>query len=193
MAIYIGIAGTHSTGKTSFVQSVSELASQHDVSVAMISDTATKCRDAGFPILKEHTFESTLWIMTSVIKAELEAGLKADLVLVDRPVPDALGYLEAALSATARRITDDERAYLYDLAAHHVKRYALLLKTTLNEAIPLGPDRDPDLGFRRAADRHMEAALTKLGTSWLDPNSDLARNRIRSLLEAPAQAMPTVG
>ncbi|NML43472.1 AAA family ATPase [Ramlibacter sp. G-1-2-2] len=182
MTIYLGIAGTHSTGKTTFVQNVLQLAREHQLSAAVVSDTATRCRDAGFPILKDHTFESTLWIMTSVVKAELEAGLRAELVIVDRPVPDALGYLEAALAATGRHVTSEERAYLYGLAAHHVKRYGLLLKTTLDETIPLGPDRDPDLGFRRAADRHIEAALSEISTSWFDPNADTTQQRIRSLL-----------
>lgn len=182
MTIFVGIAGTHSTGKTSFVQHVLKQAEKCSVSVEVVSDTATKCRDAGFPILRDHTFESTLWIMTSVIKAELEAGLKASLVLVDRPVPDALGYLEAALSATSRTITEQQRAYLYGLAEHHAKRYSLLLKTQLDESISLGPDRDSDLDFRRDADRRIDSALSRLGIHCLDPNSDVAQERIRSIL-----------
>lgn len=182
MTIFVGIAGTHSTGKTSFVQNIRKLAEEFSVSVEVVSDTATKCRDAGFPILRDHTFESTLWIMTSVIKAELEAGLKTSLVLVDRPVPDALGYLEAALSATSRTITEEQRAYLYGLAEHHAKRYSLLIKTHLNESIPLGPNRDPDLDFRRDADRCIDTVLSRLGIHCPDPNSDVAQERIRSIL-----------
>jgi predicted ATPase len=182
MTLFVGIAGTHSTGKTSFVQDVLRQAGKCGISVAVVSDSASRCRDAGFPILKDHTFESTLWIMTSVIKAELEVGLKASLVLVDRPVPDALGYLEAALSATGRTISEEQRAYLYGLAEHHAKRYSLLLKTQLDESIPLGPDRDRDLDFRRDAGQHIDAVLTQLGISCLNPNADAAQERIRSIL-----------
>ena len=182
MTLFVGIAGTHSTGKTSFVQAVLKQAGTCGISVAVVSDTATKCREAGFPILRDHTFESTLWIMTSVIKAELEAALRASLVLVDRPVPDALGYLEAALSATGRTISEQQRAYLYGLAEHHAKRYSMVFKTQLDESIPLGEDRDPDLDFRRDAGRHIDAVLTRLGISCLDPNADVAQERIRSIL-----------
>lgn len=185
MTLFVGIAGTHSTGKTSFVQDVLKRAERRGISVAVVSDTATKCRDAGFPILRDHTFESTLWIVTSVIKAELEAGLSASLVLVDRPVPDALGYLEAALSVTGRTISEEQRAYLYGVAEHHAKRYSLVLKTQLDESIPLGADRDPDLDFRRDAGRHIDTVLKRLGVNCLDPNSHVAQERIRSILDHP--------
>jgi hypothetical protein len=188
MTIFVGVAGTHSTGKTSFVQDVLKQAENCGVSVAVVSDTATKCREAGFPILTNHTFESTLWIMTSVIKAELEAGLKASLVLVDRPVPDALGYLEAALSATGRTITEQQSIYLYGLAEHHAKGYSLLLKTQLDESIPLGQGRDPNLDFRRDADRHIDVTLSRLSIDCLDPNSSIAQERIHSILH---QLSPT--
>lgn len=190
MTLFIGIAGTHSTGKTSFVDAALQEAERCGLSVAVVSDTATRCREAGFPILRDHTFESTLWIMTSVIKAELEAGLKARLVLVDRPVPDALGYLEAALSATGRNISEEQRAYLYGLAEHHAKRYSLVLKTQLDESIPLGPDRDRDPDFRRSAGRQIDAVLARLGISCLDPNSDAAQERIRSILHRLTAVSP---
>lgn len=188
MTTFIGTTGTHSTGKTTLVKQVREQAEKIGISVAVVSDAATRCRDAGFPILRDHTFESTLWIMASVIKAELEAGLKASLVLVDRPVPDALGYLEAALSATRRSISTEERAYLYSLAKQHAGRYSLLLKTRLDESIPLGEGRDPDLEFRRDADRHIDAALRELSVEALDANSEGASHRIRSLLQELSQA-----
>lgn len=183
MTVFIGIAGTHSTGKTTFVEAVQEMAQGLGITVAVISDTATKCQDAGFPILRDHTFESTLWIITSVIKAELEAGLKAQLVIVDRPVPDALGYLEAALIATSRSITSEHRSYLYDVAAHHTKRYALLLKTRLDGSIPLGPGRDRDMEFRRSADVCIDDALGKLNAPALDPSTASATDRVRALLD----------
>ncbi|MHB8390052.1 MAG: AAA family ATPase [Acidobacteriaceae bacterium] len=183
MTIFVGVAGTHSTGKTSLVQDVLTQAEKCGVSVEVVGDTATKCREAGFPILTNHTFESTLWIMTSVIKAELEAGLKASLVLVDRPVPDALGYLEAALSTTGRTITEQQSIYLYNLAEHHAKCYSLLLKTQLDESIPLGPDRDPNLDFRRDVDRCIDAAFSRLSIDCLDPHSIVAQERIRSILD----------
>lgn len=182
MTTFIGIAGTHSTGKTTFVTQVQEEAGKLGIAVEVVRDTATRCQEAGFPILQNHTFESTLWIVASVIRAELEAGLKAKLVLVDRPVPDALGYLEAALHATGRAISQAQRDYLYVLAQHHAGRYALLLKTKLDESIPLGEGRDPNLEFRRDADRRISGVFRQLGVAEIDPNSDTAQQRLRALL-----------
>lgn len=183
MAYFLGIAGTHSTGKSTFIEEVERQAESQGIVVRRISDTATKCRDIGLPILRDHTFESTLWIMVTVIKAEIEAGMGAELVLVDRPVIDALGYLEAALKATHRSITAQERDYLYGLAKLHNQRYALLLKTKLNDAIPLGPDRDLDLEFRRSAAQEIDQAFNYLNAASLDPNAAGTSNQIQSIFD----------
>lgn len=184
MAIYVGITGTHSTGKSTFVKHLRQLAEQRNIRTASISDKATNCRDRGFPILKNHTFESTLWIMVSVIQEELEEGLTADLVIVDRPVPDAIGYLEAALASSGRSVSDAEREYLYSLAKYHSSHYALLFKTQLDESIPLGPERDSDLIFRREADHYISQVLKQLGLQSLDPLSEYAVDRISEVLDA---------
>ncbi|MEX3960473.1 hypothetical protein [Trinickia sp. EG282A] len=65
MNCMIGITGTHSTGKSTFFEEVHELAQARGLKVGKVADVATRCREAGFPILKDHTFESTLWIMSS--------------------------------------------------------------------------------------------------------------------------------
>src|SRR5688572_12177198 len=93
----IGIAGTHSTGKTTILEFVGQKLQEAGFSTARVSDLASAARDAGFPILREHTFSSTLWIISRGICEELAAALKCDVILVDRPAPDALGYLYAAL------------------------------------------------------------------------------------------------
>lgn len=183
MAIYIGITGTHSTGKSTFVEQLRQLADLRGIRTISISDKATDCRERGFPILKDHSFESTLWIMVTVIQQELEAGLNADLVIVDRPVSDAIGYLEAALASTDREVSHEERGYLYALAKNHSSRYALLFKTKLDESIPLGPERDPDLDFRREADEQIGRVLEQLDLLSLDPISEQAIERISEVLD----------
>lgn len=162
MVYFIGVAGTHSTGKSTFVSKIKDQAEALGIKVETIADTATNCRDAGFGILRDHSFESTLWIMCSVIRAELQAALKADLVLVDRPVPDALGYLEAALESTGRSIEPSQREYLYKLVEMHMPRYTLLFKTELDASIPLGEGRDPDMEFRSTADRCISQVLESM-------------------------------
>ncbi len=159
MTHYIGVVGTHSTGKTTFMNAVDAALTTRGFNVKRVADKATDCRNVGFGILRDHTFESTLWIMSSVIRAELEMGRVADVVLVDRPVPDALGYLEAALATQGRSITPEERHYLYSLAAHHSPRYDCLFKTVLDPKVPLGPRRDNDLGFRALVDEKLNRVL----------------------------------
>jgi len=183
MAYFLGIAGTHSTGKSTFIDEIEKQAKAKGILVRRISDTATRCQEAGFPILLNHTFESTLWIIVSVIKAELEAELGADLVLVDRPVPDALGYLEAALKATGRSITTEERNYLYGVTRLHLSRYALLLKTKLDETIPIGEGRDPNMEFRRSVDFEIDEVFNQLGVSRVGPYESTTQSRIEKLLE----------
>ena len=98
----------------------------------------------------------------SVIRAELEAALGADVVLVDRPLPDAIGYLEAALETQCRNISSSEHDYLYSLARIHGARYSLLLKTNLDTSMPLGEYRDRDLAFRELVDKKIAASLEAL-------------------------------
>lgn len=171
MAYFLGITGTHSTGKSTFIQELKDRAVGQGISVATIGDTATRCQDKGFKVLLGHTFESTLWIITSVIKSELEAEMSAELVLVDRPVSDALGYLEAALEMTDRRITEYQREYLYSLVKMHVPRYEILLKTELDESIPLGDGRDQNLKYRANVDHWISQTLAKLNISTLNPDT----------------------
>lgn len=122
--------------------------------------------------------------MCSVIRAELHAALNAELVLVDRPVPDALGYLEAALEATGRSIEPAQREYLYKLAELHMPRYSLLFKTELDPSIPLGPDRDPDLQFRTSAGQWISRALSTLNASSRNPADEEAAQAVEEVLAA---------
>lgn len=193
MAYLIGITGTHSTGKSTFVEELKLRAAERGIVVETIADTATKCQSAGFRVLLEHTFESTLWILCSVIRAELEAALKADLVIVDRPVPDALGYLEAALEMTERTISHAEREYLYTLMELHTPRYNLLFKTELDSSIPLGEGRDQNLEFRENADKWISRTLETLGVQALDPRAPETASAIDAVFSAIVESKPNNG
>ncbi|UOB59689.1 ATP-binding protein [Burkholderia pyrrocinia] len=183
MAQMIGITGTHSTGKSTFFEKVREQAERRGLHVARVGDVATRCQAAGFPILRDHTFESTLWIIASVISSELEHELKCDLILVDRPASDAIGYLEAALVSTRRTITAAERNYLYTLVGLHSSRYAMLFKTELDKTIPLGDGRDPDQAFRAAADEHIARSLKELGIPTHNPEAPESQRLVEDFLD----------
>lgn len=169
MPKFIAFTGTHSTGKTTFVEKLCDIAEKSGLRVGKVQDCASECALAGFPILKDHTFSSTLWIMATVIREEQHVSLNADLVIVDRPVSDAIGYLEAALATTGRDVSTEDRNYLYALAKLHSPRYDLLFKTVLDEGVPLGPGRDPDLAYRKEVDSRIGAALSQLGVQPLNP------------------------
>ncbi|MBB3342451.1 AAA family ATPase [Luteimonas sp. RC10] len=169
MPKFIAFTGTHSTGKSTFVDKLTDIARKRGLRVGKVKDNASECARAGFRILKDHTFSSTLWIMATVIREEQYEGLDADLVIVDRPVSDAIGYLEAALAVTGRELPSEDRNYLYALAKLHSHRYDLLFKTVLDESVPLGAGRDPDLAYRKDVDSCIGAALSHLGVRPLNP------------------------
>ena len=147
----IGVAGTHSTGKSTLVSLVRRELEQRGLRVGQVEDLATRARDLGFPILKEHTYESTLWIMAECMRQEAELALSSDVIIVDRPVPDALGYLLAALEISGRSVEPRRLQELESIAVAHVGDYDVLVVTVVDNSLPLGPDRDTDAMFRQAA------------------------------------------
>lgn len=147
----IGVAGTHSTGKSTLVSLVRRELEHKGLRVGQVEDLATRARDLGFPILKDHTFDSTLWIMAECMRQEAELSLSSDVIIVDRPVPDALGYLLAALEITGRSVEPRRLQELESIAVAHVGDYDVLVVTVVDKSLPLGPDRDTDAMFRQVA------------------------------------------
>jgi predicted ATPase len=158
--IKIGIAGTHSTGKSTFLATLAPVLEERGLRIGRVNDLATRARDLGFPILSQHTFESTLWIMAECMRQEAEASLTCDVVLVDRPVPDALGYLQAALEVTGRAVHERRLEELEVIARAHTPEYDLLVVTSVDHNVSLGEGRDQDLKFREAAARHIDALVS---------------------------------
>lgn len=162
MAIKFGVAGTHSTGKSTLISELTKALTARGLRVGRVTDLATKARDLGFPILRDHTFESTLWIMTHGISEQLVAGLNADVVLVDRPALDAVGYLWAALEHRNAQLQAAQQEYLLALARHDTATYAVICRTELDPEVPLGSGRDTDSRFREAAGKHIAAVFSQI-------------------------------
>ncbi|MFE9751393.1 hypothetical protein ACFYOT_41345 [Saccharothrix saharensis] len=162
--VVVGVLGTHSTGKSAFLARLTHVLRRDQVQVATVADLGEQAQRIGLPILRNHTWASTLWIITRGISDELQAWLHADVVLVDRPVPDALGYYRAALAHRGEQAAPDVRSRLETLVRDHSAGYDLLYRTTLDPDIPLGGNkaRDPDRTFRRLADLHVGAVLHDL-------------------------------
>ncbi|MEC3919303.1 AAA family ATPase [Nocardia sp. CDC160] len=163
--ITVAVMGTHSTGKTTFLERLEEELRRNRIEVATVADLGYHALKAGLPILDQHTWASTLWIMTRGISNELEAWLHADVVLIDRGVPDALGYYEAALEYSGRQPDPQRIKHLEELVVSHSQNYDLVLRTVLDPDKPLGDNkpRDTDLKFRALAGQRIEAVMTRLG------------------------------
>ncbi|MCC8245049.1 AAA family ATPase [Saccharothrix luteola] len=162
--VVVAVLGAHSTGKSAFLARLTHELRRDQVQVATVADLGEEAQRIGLPILRNHTWASTLWIITRGISNELEAWLHADVVLVDRAVPDALGYYRAALAHRGEHPDPRVQARLETLVRDHSTTYDLLYRTTLDPDIPLGDNkpRDPDQTFRHLADHHVAAVLHDL-------------------------------
>jgi len=162
--VTIGVTGTHSTGKSTFLARLAHDLRTHHIQVATVADLGEQAQRLGLPILGNHTWASTLWFITHGISLELAVWPHAEVVLVDRPAPDALGYYRAALAHRHETPDPDIHARLEAVVTSHLPAYDLLYRTTLDPAIPLGTDkpRDPDATFRRLADHHIGQVLHDL-------------------------------
>lgn len=179
----IAITGTHSTGKSSFLDALQQRLGAVGLTSARVDDLARTARDVGFPILRDHTFASTLWIMSEGLRRELEVLLSAPIVLIDRPLIDALGYLNAALETRKDSIAASERAVLESLVAAYTPLYDVLIITELDTSIPLGPDRDDDEVFRRLAGDHIRQLVTNSKMPHLVLRSSNREEMIETVLE----------
>jgi hypothetical protein len=171
----IGITGTHSTGKSTFLSTISRTLMELGLSVGCINDLATRAMRLGFPILTQHTYESTMWIIAEGLRQEAEASLSKDVILVDRPVFDALGYLEAALEVSGRQIDPRRLNELRTIARLHAMEYDLIIVTTFDSSVPLGPGRDQNEQFRGAAARHIAQLTSEIAPGALKLTATNAR------------------
>jgi hypothetical protein len=162
--VTIGVLGTHSTGKSTFLARLTAELRRQQFQVATVADLGEQAQRLGFPILYNHTWASTLWIVTQGISNELAAWIGADVVLVDRAVPDALGYYRAALAYRREQADPAALQYLESLVRRHSAHYDLLYRTTLDLSIPVGDNkrRDPNADFRTLADHYVNVVLHEL-------------------------------
>lgn len=163
--ITIGIMGAHSTGKSTLLARIAHELRLRKIAVATLSDLGEQAKRLGIPILHNHTWASTQWFITRGISNEIEAWCHAEVVLVDRAVPDALGYYLAALHYRNQTPDPSRTGVLAHLVRTHSPNYNLLFRTTLDPALPLGTDkpRDSDQLFRQLADHHVGRVADDLG------------------------------
>lgn len=163
--LYIGAAGTHSTGKTSFCDSLEKQLLAKGIRVARVPSFGKEAAAKGIPLLHNHTYQSTLWIIERTIEAQLDAEKKGDVVLVDRPVPDALAYLRAAMEFRSECPDPSKISEIEEMVQKELLRYDFLFATVLDQSIPLGQGRDSDLRFRALVAKHLDQVLQDLNAS----------------------------
>jgi predicted ATPase len=140
--IKISITGTHSTGKSTFLDKLEAALRAGGLVVERFGSLALEARGLGFPI------DSTLWIIGECIRREASATLRGDVILIDRPVSDALGYLEAALEVSGRSVEPQRLHTIRAIALDYMKEYDVIIETLLDTSVPLGPGRDTDTVLR---------------------------------------------
>jgi len=162
--VVLGVVGAHSTGKSTFLARLAHDLRARGLQVSTVADLGEEAQRRGMPLLFNHTWASTLWIITRGISQELEAWLHADVVLVDRAVPDALGYYLAALEYRREHPDWPALNYLEALVRGHSKHYSLIFRTTLDPSMPIGSNktRDSNQVFRELADRNVDRVLREL-------------------------------
>lgn len=162
--VTIAVTGTHSTGKSTFLAHLVDDLCNQGLAVATVADLGEQAQRLGLPILCHHTWHSTMWIICRGISLELQAWVHADVLLVDRPAPDALGYYRAALHYRGERTENAHTATLETLVRHHSQHYDLIFRTILDPDMSIGDNkpRDTDQRFRALADQHINGVLHDL-------------------------------
>jgi len=179
----IAITGTHSSGNTTFLQNLEQELNGAGLRIQRIGDFARRAQGLGFPILTKHTYESTLWIMAECLRCEAEASLQSDLILVDRPVIDALGYLQAALQLSSRTLDSRRSEELMTIATTHTPDYDVLIRTALDSNIEVGKGRDLDGEFRVAAATAIERLVNQIEPNALILTSANGKELVQRVVE----------
>lgn len=182
----IGLAGTHSTGKSTFLSCLRKPIQDLGLTVSVISDNAALASEKGFQILRGHTWESTLWIIAHGIQTELEAERKSQVVLVDRVVADALGYLDAALDVRGEVLRNWQRGMLENLVREYTRSYHKTFKTQIDPTMPIDQSkpRDLDPEFRRTVAGMIDQVFERLDLPFESLTSANAATKRKEVLYA---------
>jgi thymidylate kinase len=133
----LALIGTHGVGKTTLAYEVCSLLKKAHHNVELVTEVA---RQSPFPVNAETTLSGQLWILHTQIAAELEASLRAPIVITDRAVLDNYCYL---VNKFGRQL--DLEAWL----GWWMASYSLLVGVPpVEEAIPRDGFRSEDRAFQ---------------------------------------------
>lgn len=148
----IAIIGTHSTGKTTLLESLAQHFSTQGKEVFILPEYARLCP---FPINEETTLEAQKWILLSQITEENKILHEDKVLLTDRATIDNFAYMYRIGKSDA--IENFERC-----AVAHMRTYDFVFKTQkLNLDAKEDGIRTTDLEFRDMIDRLITHLLKK--------------------------------
>lgn len=159
----IGVAGTHSTGKSIFCNDLKKSLELSGGRVATIPSFGKLAVELGIPLLDKHTYDSTMWFIDRTLEAQQAAYANADVVLVDRPIIDAVAYWYAAIEYRRESAANHEIDAIEGLMLSHCPNYTTIVATKLDVSVVLGPGRDTNGYFRALVDAHLHQLLSRLG------------------------------
>lgn len=148
----IAIIGTHSTGKTTLIEKLSEHLSNIGNTMAILPEYARLCP---FPINENTTLEAQKWILLTQITEENKVNHSGKILLTDRATIDNFAYMYRIGKSDS--IENFER-----YAVTHMKTYDFIFKTKkLNLVAKEDGIRTTDLEFRDMIDRLISHLLLK--------------------------------
>ncbi|WP_447868221.1 AAA family ATPase [Rahnella aceris] len=187
----IGVAGTHSTGKSSFCRALHESLKRNDIRVSVVPSFGRLAVKLGIPLLKDHTYESTLWFINKTLEAKKIALDSSDVVIVERPEIDSFSYWKAAINCNKKDWPIEERNIIESIILNESKCYTHLFATNINNSIPLGPGRDTDIEFRNSVDFYLHQSLQTLSLKFTELRSDDHQNILIRLKKEILTSMET--
>lgn len=185
----IGITGTYSTGKSTLIQSLTQVMDEYgsDYGITTVSGIASRCP---FPLNKDQTLEGTLWILNEVVNMELVFQDAYEVTIADRTVIDV--WAMGRWAWQNRRGTPILEKLITQITATWAPTYDIIFRTkidTLREPNwPKIPDRD--LEFRTLVDALQEACVETFGLDVIELPHD-KKERVSTILKHIGLNAPT--
>jgi hypothetical protein len=161
--VLLGVTGTHSTGKSTFCEALKVSLECKGICVATIPSFGKLAVQQGIPLLTQHTYDSTMWFIDRTLEAQRAAADTAEVILVDRPIMDAVAYWNAAVEHRGTPAPMHQVDVVKSLITSQLPGYTTIVATRLDSSIALGPGRDTNLLFRASVDSHLHKILSDFG------------------------------
>lgn len=171
----IGISGSYSTGKSRLIAALERRLSAEgvDYGVTRVSELAKRCP---FPINREQTPASSLWILGALVQEELVCGSRHEVTLADRTVVDVCAL--TPWDGPAAKGTDTVLSVVSDLTAGWAATYSVIFRARIDAAFEPNWPKIPggDLEFRERVEQLQGECIEALRLPVVElPSEEAAR------------------